>query len=37
MSDACGGKTGLKVLEKKNLFKPPIFPQVGDQVYSEKY
>jgi len=28
MSDAHGGQTGLKVLEK-NLFKPPTFPQVA--------
>jgi len=33
MSDARGGQTGLKVLEK-NLFKLPIFPASGDQVYS---
>jgi len=28
MSDARGGQTGLKVLEK-NLFKPPVFSQVA--------
>jgi len=28
MSNTRGGQTGLKVLEK-NLFKPPIFPQVA--------
>jgi len=28
LSDARGGQTGLKVLEKKT-FKPPIFPQVA--------
>jgi len=29
MSYACGGQTGIKVLEKKTKFKPPIFPQVA--------